>query len=454
MMGDIGPKRAIFIEENRTLRAEDVAEVRLAQKCCGVPFHDFHFARVDRELPYVPITALFGEDGHRHVWAYEFKSGKVRRNVWERPINPVCNICGVSKYHNTLDVAKTQKSYSLLTGISTFYQFYDSRCPEGDVHTFGPKHKCTKCGMTNELFEKGRVSDLDKDVVSYYNKYVDKYEKSKWRRPGREDGARASPPKRTEDAKFVDAWKYDYASVKKVASILGVSVATVESIGNSEGRIDEEEQTAEPTSKGDFRIYLTAGMTRSFISSVMFFRNSSKMSIGRSKKVDEFLAEISTTKKGNPPLQRDSPGAPQAEKITYASLGKKLPDLSDEIKFTQRFSAFLDRREPKDARKFSIDQFAQALLKTWEFSDVGRKLAEKIGGDIIRRNELFHPPDYDKFNLLKYGLKNFSGVNDTSGDFVAPEIGLTGEDVPETKDDTNPFSLENIDYDGHNDEPA
>lgn len=473
-MGDLGPFRAIFLEESRAFRNEDLAELRLRRKCCGPPFYDFHFTRIDRILPDVEITAIYGEDGHRHAWISGYKSGKIRKNIWERPTKTLCEICGVDKYHNKLDVGKTQKAYNLLTGISTFFRFYDSRCPEGDVHTFNAR-RCVKCGLTNELYEKARALNLDKDVRDYYTKYVDKYEQGKWRGRDGESSAPRDIPSETDphDVKYVDSWEYDYAAAKKVAGILGVSVSALDALGMGGSRPrpqSAQPQTGtEPTRVSDFRIYLAAGMTGSMISSVTFFKNASRMSAGRSKKVDEFLNEFSAggaARPGTKPARTADSARPG--KMTYGELGKKLPDIGNELRFAQRFPIFLARRKPEEIRLFCVDQFSKAVLKTWEFSDVGKKLAEKLGTIALQRNTLFQAPDYDKLNLIRYGLRSVHGIDSTTGDAPPLDTGTDSEDVPPQGDDdsagayadaaadgveVSQFSLENIDYDGHNDEP-
>jgi hypothetical protein len=83
-----------------------------------------------------------------------------------------CSICKVlmSQTKNLT----VEKSLEQIEKLTTFYAYYDSKCPKGELHDFltgGKENKCMKCGITSKI-----TKDNDK---KYYEKYLSCFKKDR-----------------------------------------------------------------------------------------------------------------------------------------------------------------------------------------------------------------------------------------------------------------------------------
>jgi transcription elongation factor Elf1 len=128
----------------------------------------------------IPISLLYDENGIKHKWdIYCYEDEELTLNQlkskddWSDPVLDVkCSICGIRKLNiKTLDVKKIQKSLTAMAEIDGFYIFYESRCPEGDIHSWNNK-QCKKCGIQVKY-----ITNRDSNAKEYYHKYYDIFKK-------------------------------------------------------------------------------------------------------------------------------------------------------------------------------------------------------------------------------------------------------------------------------------
>lgn len=101
--------------------------------------------------------------------------------------------------------------------IEIFYKYYQEVCPLGELHIFD-KEKCSKCGITNEIIEK-------KDT-KFYNKYKDKFEKSRKRKRVDE-----RPVKKIIKLPEFPKWDLNTDNITKFSKKFGVSIIDIYNMG-------------------------------------------------------------------------------------------------------------------------------------------------------------------------------------------------------------------------------
>jgi hypothetical protein len=217
----------------------------------------------------VPITILYDEDGEYHKWDEFYYTGKdipykgtkaivaarmsgelvgeptlqmdmtgdtsgkskslSASNASDTSMNEFigvgCSVCHV-KYNevDSLDVVKCTAAVKKNSEFQAFKLFYETRCPEGDLHSFNDKSVCTKCGYSEVTNE-------------YYQKYSDQY---------------ANDRKTTINFKELttvisdlvlaesDKWTPDNSYIIKVAEFVKEPINLIEAFGFMNGRTIEE----------------------------------------------------------------------------------------------------------------------------------------------------------------------------------------------------------------------
>lgn len=106
-----------------------------------------------------------------------------------------CSVCNILK--SQVKNKTVTKSIEKISNITVFFQYYENRCPKGELHDFiinmnsKKENSCKKCGLTEHAFIK-------KDI-SYYNKFVSIYNK--------------------EQTKIIELSKHDLTDINKKQSI-------------------------------------------------------------------------------------------------------------------------------------------------------------------------------------------------------------------------------------------
>lgn len=89
---------------------------------------------------------------------------KINKFYTTQLYNERCEKC--KKLIRTLEKSNKKDIFKKLNDINAFYQYFEIRCPKGDLHEF-QNAVCVKCKFNNEL---KKTNNAD-----YYQKYIDRY---------------------------------------------------------------------------------------------------------------------------------------------------------------------------------------------------------------------------------------------------------------------------------------
>ncbi len=486
----------------------DLAEVRRSEDGLRVvralaslkPYYDFGFIRTQQYVPVdVPITALYDEDGLPHDWSknviYYYAPAKravggaktrepreteekeaaapaekesarelvvkggpagVKKALESGELTPgmalvdlECSVCHTRMSRVAdLDSAKAWKSLRAASEIDSFFVFYESRCPEGELHDWD-ETKCRKCGLESAVVKEvagGRASK-NKRAREYYDRHAAKFAQE--RREAREKVVEAGPareappevdPSAVERAK---AWRPDYTVIVRAAELAGVTPATIEAIGAMEGReyeaiVEGRGAPPPPTAPSDPRIYAADAEVRLFLSDYSILRN-----FVRARKPPQALVDLVA-----------AAGVPKHE---YAGLAGALPDVG--AGYNETFAAVVRFRPPADAYAFAIQSLCRFVLEVANLANAKNipDWAARLAGSfakqelqtIMRSQKLFSKPGSFNWAIFETGDDIVPDQVGDVGEDVLEE--LLGEDAEEAPDD--PFSGENMDYDTTEDNP-
>jgi hypothetical protein len=449
-----------------------------------------------------PLGALYDERGMPHKWDTYIFAGKDGEHISVKidPSNPddksmtkardksvigpesvlvdiKCSVCGALQSAieaSPPDEVKVRRSLGVIAQIDMFFAFYESRCPEGNLHDWvssaanppsentgdrssdNKKSECKKCGMV------AGAARLGPDARAYYDRYEKRFEEERRELLAAEGPAQMLPAPRevstTQEAddRWAAEWKPDYGVVVRAAEIAKTSPAVVEAVGATEGRDYDDIKEGRgapppPTATDDHRIMAGDSLIRAFAAEYNRLRY-----ITRLAKPPEKLVTVLTTAGVQP--------------HEYEALQRNLPDLT--AVYRDRKEAMGRVRTPADVLQFCIEQLCRM---TATLSDLGKGAGpwpdEKFAAppaNVVRLGALFAEMELvdllRKEKLLsKHGPFNFAIFSDVADEDVVElgtDVGDVGEDVSEAIDENanedgayNPFSLEGMDYNGVNEEP-
>jgi hypothetical protein len=418
------------------------------------PVYDFGYNSGQQyENEEVQISSIYDENGIAHKWSvyiylsddkemlisgYDgikraINSGKI--NLQTKLIDVQCSICNIRKTKtNKLNSDKIWKSIRQLTEYNSFFTFYESRCPIGDLHNWDSETKtCTKCSMTTD----NTVNKKTDSARQYFEKYIDNYHTaiSKTRSPVVAISNTQLPDAATtiHVTKFIvdftpDKWEYDYNAIFETSKMLDVEANVIEAIGNMDGReyadiIEGIKIPPPPTSSSDPRIYTTDAEVRYFLSEYNKLRF-----IFKNQKIPIKTIELLNDAK-----------VPEHE---YSQIEKLLPpDISDN--YNQKFELMKHAR-PSDVQKFSIMCLCNMVRKKMPPSEpqwVSYLLSAFVKQEmtfILRNQKLF-----SKHGVFNWGIFEAKDYEvDVSDDEEDEEL-----DVEEENDENAQFTGANMDYD-------
>jgi hypothetical protein len=332
--------------------------------------------------------------------------------------------------------------------------FYESRCPAdaGGLHDWGGKNQaCGKCGLAAAILKEIASGQPNRSASAraYYDKYSDQFAAK--RRTARPPApAPACADSAADAASFADdqkaaAWLPDYTLVVRAAGLAGVTPATIEAIGSTEGReyadiVEGRGIPGAPSAPSDPRIFTTDAEVRLFLSDYNILRNA-----GRFAKL--------------PPAVADPLAAAEVPRHEYNTLIRALPDVSGG--YHALFAAIARTRSPADVYTFAIQSLCRMVLEVASVGHddgapkwagrLGVEFAKKELGTILRSQKLFSKPGSFNWAVFETGddpSDLAEQVGDVGEDIIEELLAAEGEEAAD-----GPFSGENMDYDVSENEP-
>ena len=204
--------------------------------------------------PRAAISYLYDENGDRHVWKifyYEQEDGTVVqvkygdvKSTKEKAASPLklvdrgCTVCGIkfSETH-TISGDKIKKALKTVQDISSFFVYYETRCPAHKGLHEWVKDTCKFCKVNVGVFKNPTVKNAD--AKKYYDSFAAKFdEESKKIQTidlNVEHGDNVLVERKT--FKFEDL---DYTVIVEVAKLGGVDPNVIEAFSDMSGRTYEE----------------------------------------------------------------------------------------------------------------------------------------------------------------------------------------------------------------------
>lgn len=478
-----------YLKELATYRRSEDG-IRTARALAAIkPYYDFKFTRSQQFVPtQALIMAIYDEEGRHHDWGkkvtyyysgptpadgkgpaaeIEIKGGPagVKAAREDGTLTPemfivdlACPVCGVrASAIGELDSDKVERSVRAASEINSFFIFYESRCPVGELHDWGGRRQsCSKCGLAAGILKEIVASTpvKSREAREYYDKYAARFAAD--RRAVREAAvglaSPASATKRAENdasrrsaSQAAAAWKTDYTLIIRAAELAGVTPATIEAIGSMEGReyadvVEGRGVPTAPEAPSDPRIFTADAEVRLFLADYSVLRNAARF-----VKLPPAAAELLT-----------AAGVPKHE---YQSLPQALPDVSEG--YHGVFAAIALDRPPADAYTFAIQSLCRMALdvaaaasggSTPEWAGrLGHAFAKKELETILRSQKLFSKPGAFSWAIFESGddpMELAEQAGDVGEDVLEELLGAEGEEAPD-----DPFSGENMDYDTSELEP-
>lgn len=426
--------------------------------------HSRRFQLIDTKLGY-----LYDENGLRHEWTifvYSAGSSAPPLEVKAKDILAMrekgtlsheydlvdvkCAICGILRTNvGSVDSQKAERSLRVNSNIEMFFSFYESRCPEGNLHDWSGDSACRKCGLHKELYLAQKTDPMARrtpEARAYYDKYEAHFDKDR--------GIIASPdtftalaepaPPDTAGNAAAAEWKYDYGVVLQAAELVGTSVYAIEALGATEGRdyadvLEGKNMPPPPYQMSDPRLLTADSAVRLFAAKYNLLKY-----VSRSTKPS--IQTIELLDKANVP------------KHEYELLLHQLPDILGD--YRARLAAMKRVRTPAEVLQFIIEYLCRMVMT---LADMGKKVesspvATRVA-TVYAVNELTLILRGEKL-LSKAGTFNFSIFFDEPDTVdMGSDVGEAGEDALPDQDRAaqevdGTFSYEGMDYSGENEEES
>jgi hypothetical protein len=256
------------------------------------------------------------------------------------------------------------------TNIEIFYKYYQETCPIGELHSFN-KDKCSKCGITNETIEK-------KDT-KFYNKFKDKFEKSRKRKRIEE-----RPIKKITKLIEFPKWELTTDSINKFSKKFNIPILDIYNIG-----LYEKQDYDEVKSK---KLNLSEGLTEDdhikrnnilfdyylYIIRNYYVLRSSEFSINLPIYLKELL-----------------------KKFSNKDIIKKLSIINED--FIDKYRYYKKTLSPKNLSNFLLNSISQLFL---DILDIFNSANIKKMGDKFLELMYNNISAFDK-NLSKFTIKRF-----------------------------------------------
>ncbi|MDE2095940.1 MAG: hypothetical protein KGL39_01685 [Patescibacteria group bacterium] len=379
---------------------------------------------------YGPVAASLG-------WLYDEQG---RAHVWNTPvigprgllIDEKCSVCGILRSAaraGELNEERVRVALTAATRADAFFEFFESRCPAGGLHSWSDAQQCVKCSARVAMWRNRGAADAAEYISKYQHKFEE--ERAEVFAPLPPRAATAAPPIDDTLREWAATWKYDYGVVLRTSELLpNVTPAMIEAIGAYEGRSFEDVRDGKdvpPTNAvhGAAADSCARGIAAAY---------NQLRTVARAVRPPARTLAI---------LERA--GVQRHENVDLAKLPDIIPDY-----LKKRDALRLATRDPQALHRFAVEAVGRALLAAAALPQpVGKAFATVELAEILRRQRL----------LCKHGPFNFAIFTgeDTAEADTGTDVTDVGEDVAEEIEEAagedgayNPFSLEGMDYDGSN----
>ena len=364
----------------------------------------------------IPITKneVYDDKGRKHnfsIYVYsegEFTKKQISKDVTIKGnssslIDVRCSICGVLKSEiNTIDSEKVNNILESKAIVNTMITFYNNQCPVSGIHDFSDKSLCKKCGYLDISSD-----DSDKfDSFSYYNKYKDQYNKDQQN----EISTRIIITSKAQEIPSKIDYSYNHNSVIELADKFSISPHLFENIGGFDQQfysdIIDHKIILEPvTDPHDYRIYALENTIRTVFTNYNILKNYAKLLV-----VPIYIQNIVS----DYPLDK------------LSSL-KGLSNISSQ--FTKDYQSIKAHETLEKQHLYLIETLCKLLLDLSKKENPVNKFAEAEVERIIETE--------------KAACKRNTAEIELADDY---------QDIVIIDKKFDPFSYENMDYDGENDD--
>jgi hypothetical protein len=260
-------------------------------------------------------------------WILKNDTEKIDKFSDMKLINERCSKC--DKLVRT--ATSNQRSDKSLVGmfekiddVLAFYQYYDTRCPKGDLHNI-VNNKCNKCGL-NTLF---RQNSNSADADAYYNKYIGGFKKVEHEKQSQsimslqlanDDIEKSKKIAMNQTKTIIPEYKFTLQKIAEWSQVANVKYNILVNIGLSEGfKYDDIKKARINPSKKDenttHNIYQTHALKlKNYILQILRLYNMI-MNHENNINLPSELKEILTLQK----------------KVTLANLDKSMPQFIGEF---------------------------------------------------------------------------------------------------------------------------
>jgi hypothetical protein len=457
---------AAYLRELDAYRPREAGLLAARALKAQLPFYDFGHRRTQQYEPTdAAITSLYDENGAPHAWTAFVYGGastgqpetvieggaravaRARETGTLKPDAALSDMqCGTCRVRASgtgrLDARKTAASVRAREGVASFYAFYEARCPVGDLHEF-KKGPCSKCGLEPAVLALPAAHPAR--ARAYYEKHAAAFRAAT-------TSARSAPPVgkiRAEGSpsppESGPAWAPDYTLIVRAAELVGVTPATLEAIGATQGReyvdiVEGRGAPPPPGNRSDPRIYAADADVRLFLADYAGLRNA------------QGFFKI-------PPAVTAHLEAAQVPKHEYGQLAALLPELSAPA-YRAALARVLKNGTPADALTFAIQSLCDMALTVAGAAKAAPDAPEWLAklGPAFAKSEIAHILRGHR-RLAKPGNFDWS-IFETEDEEMQDQVSDVGEDVMEEMLATereeapeDPFSGDHIDYDTSENNP-
>jgi hypothetical protein len=451
-----------------------------------------------------PVTFLFDENGFDHVWSIniyadgaELTKEDINAMLMQGQMRPPhlvdvrCSVCQVlfSKFRD-LDAEVARQARALITQLSTFFNYYETRCPERteeptpaakrnrtpqEYHSFDSENQCTKCKYRPVFRQKPRSPP----AKAYYEKYKKQYEGDREEIGGTKTELSTEPPDEPvvepevapgeEIAGESAVVVLEFGEVLKAAEMAGVAPGVFETLGLAE-RQEYDQLTTNPAFAAayltenpivqvdDPRIINVDAALRMF--SVLYNMVRYYYRLPRDPRTD--IAGALLKKSGVPQFEHD-----QLPQLLPSSESLGLGTTYQERKKAFETAVLRGERTAGELREFIVMTIAQAAnqmanLTNKKVAKLGRLVAVEGVRRVIQDEKYTGKPGRFNFNIFGVG---YAYDGETQGQLSLPDDQAPGyaeedqegpdyDEVEEPDQVYQSFSYDGMDYDGYNDEPG